>query len=90
MKLKLILSAALVAGVRYHHQPSAAPADMQTVAACVSLGNLLAHDQDQPLSADNADFIAALQLLKLGSGEIELWRRQLGDYGSMIAMMVQV
>jgi putative nucleotidyltransferase with HDIG domain len=84
------LPAPLVEGVRYHHDLSAAPAEMQPVTACVCLGNLLAHSEGQPISAENGEFKAALDKLRLSPNEIENWQNQMSTYESMIAMMTEV
>ena len=80
------LPAPLVAGVRFHHQPSGS-SDWQRLAACVCLGNWLAHSQEQPATASPPDLKAALAILNLVSGEVDRWQSRIREYGSLMEMV---
>jgi len=81
------LPEALVAGVRFHHEPAAAPGDMRRIAACVSLGNILVHSQHRPELLDGPDFQAALALLNLAPDNVSHWQRSLHEYEALIETM---
>ena len=71
------LPPSLTAAVRFHHQPDAAPPEFRRFAACIGLGNRLAHAQERPLEMDNPDFAANLALLGLNSAHTEHWEHEL-------------
>ena len=81
------LPAELVAGVRFHHEPAAAPENMRRIAACVSLGNILEHGQDRPEVLDGPDFKAALELLHLSPDNVSDWQKSLREYEDLIEIM---
>lgn len=81
------LPAALAAGVRFHHEPAAAPPDMRRIAACVCVGNLLIHSQTRPEVLGEPDFKAALELLNLSADNVGDWQKSLREYEDLIEMM---
>ncbi|HEY4417056.1 MAG TPA: HDOD domain-containing protein [Verrucomicrobiae bacterium] len=83
------LPAPLVAGVRYHHRPANAPEDSRHIAACVTLGNYLAHAETQPAVLEDPDFKSTLTLLGLDSGEVEHWQSCLVEFREMIDTMAK-
>ncbi len=79
----------LVAAVRYHHHPSGA-GEAQRLAACVCLGNLLAHREGQPAVAGHLDFSSALTLLNLAAGEMDRWQEHIAEYHSLMEMICRL
>jgi putative nucleotidyltransferase with HDIG domain len=83
------LPAPLVAAVRFHHNPSGA-GESQRLAACVCLGNYLAHTEEQSAATGLPDFKSALALLNLEAGEVDRWRQRIREYRSLMEMMCRM
>ncbi len=83
------LPAPLVAGVRYHHQPGAAPGDTGRIAACVALGNFLAHANERSAVLEDPDFKSALTLLGLDGSEVENWQKSMIKHQQIIDTMTK-
>jgi len=77
----------VVAGVRYHHKPSDAPAETKKIAACVNLGNFLAHAQDKPMVLEDPDFNFVVGMLNLSADKVRECRERLGESKNVIEMM---
>jgi putative nucleotidyltransferase with HDIG domain len=80
------LPALLVDGGRFHHRPAAA-GDAQHIAACVALGNFLAHSQERADVGDSPDCQSTLALLNFTSTDWGRWQEQLLEYRSLVEMM---
>jgi hypothetical protein len=76
----------LAVSVRHHHAPAAA-LGFAPIAACVSLGNQVAHSELHPKIVDSADFKGALELLKLDGSDIKHWQAQFRDSRELIESM---
>jgi putative nucleotidyltransferase with HDIG domain len=74
----------LVAGVRYHHQPAGGTASLRYVAACVCVGDFLAHAQQRPKVLDCDDFRSALSLLGLHITQVGRWQKELRESQNLI------
>ena len=80
------LPAQLVVGVRHHHDPNSAQG-FERIAACVALGNLVTHSQDQPKLAESAEFKAALAQLELSPDHLKRWSERLRDHQGLVSGM---
>jgi putative nucleotidyltransferase with HDIG domain len=83
------LPPSLTAAVRFHHQPAAAPDDMRRFAACVGLGNRLAHIQERPVEIENPDIAVNLAILGLNSAHTEHWEQELAKCRKIIDAMTR-
>jgi len=79
----------LIAGVRFHHQPSGS-GDSQQIAAGVCLGNFLAHSQEQPSAISHPEFKSALALLNLADSEVPRWQDHLIECRELMALMTRL
>ena len=73
----------IIAAVRWHHDPGAAPS-FKSIAACVALGNLLTHSADHSAVTEQDDFKAGLDLLQLSPQLIGRWREKLRGQQDLI------
>jgi HD-like signal output (HDOD) protein len=80
------LPAQLVVGVRHHHDPQSAQG-FERIAACVALGNLVTHSQDQPKLAETAEFKTALEALGLSPDNLKRWSERLRDHQGLVSGM---
>jgi putative nucleotidyltransferase with HDIG domain len=80
------LPAELAISVRYHHDPLAAQ-HLAPIAACVNLGNQIAHSEEHPKILEGVEFKMALDLLKLDAGELERWREKFRASRDLIESM---
>ena len=80
------LPAQLALSVRYHHNPTGA-LGMAPIAACVTLGNLVTHSEQQPKIVETPEFKAALELLKLDGSDVKHWQEQFRDSRELIESM---
>jgi len=80
------LPAQIVAAVRHHHAPVKA-GDFDRIAACVTLGNLLTHNQDSPKILERPEFQEAMDLLNLSKDMLGRWSERLRDHQSLLAGM---
>jgi putative nucleotidyltransferase with HDIG domain len=82
----------LVQSVRFHHQPAAAGPDKK-LAASVCVGNALAHIFEHPaenLAAANQELQDALQLLGIGSRQMELYDEQMQENWAFVNTLIQL
>lgn len=80
----------LVAGVRFHHEPAKAAGDQRRLAACVYLGNFLAHAEEHPEVLDNPDFKLTLAMLSFTDEDVKGWQKSLERSRSVIDSMTRV
>lgn len=80
------LPAQIVFSVRHHHQPKAAQG-FERIAACVCLGNLVSHSQQQPQIVERDEFKAALDLLDLSADNLKRWSERLRDHQGLVSGM---
>jgi len=80
------LPPALVACIRYHHDPQNAP-NFQKIAACVTLADGLSHSVDHPDVAKSPTFIGALAILQLDAGDLKRLQRKFIESSGLIDSM---
>ena len=86
------LPVSLVQSVRFHHQPAAAGADTKT-AAGVCMGNALAHIFEHPsenLAATNMELQHAMELLGIGSRQLEFYDEQMQENWEFVNTLIQL
>jgi putative nucleotidyltransferase with HDIG domain len=76
----------LVYSIRHHHHPADA-GRCDKSAACVAIGNALAHEPLFPDITKDPVFAASMELLKLDSSHLKRWHRQFDDAHDLIAGM---
>jgi putative nucleotidyltransferase with HDIG domain len=76
----------IVLAVRHHHESQFARADGR-VAACVTLGNMLAHSQDRPQVLERAEFKETLGQMELTMDHVKHWGERLRDHQSLVSGM---
>ncbi len=77
--------------VRYHHQPFEA-GDAQTDAACVCIGNVLAHTMDQPLSNEvglETELAKAMDLLGIASQDMNDYSERMKQNWDLVNTLLQ-
>jgi putative nucleotidyltransferase with HDIG domain len=80
----------LVQAVRFHHQPAAAGAAGK-MAAGVCVGNALAHRFEHPaedLGGENPELPGALELLSLGSRNLDLYDEQMQENWEFVNRLI--
>ncbi len=80
------LPAPLVASVRHHHQPESA-GEFKNLAACVAIGNFLAHSLEHPTLPESPEFTAAMARLEFDASHVKHWRQQFAESRDLIAGM---
>jgi putative nucleotidyltransferase with HDIG domain len=75
-----------IAAVRYSHEPEQAQG-FERIAACVALGNLVAHSQDRPQILKQPEFPKLLELLELSPDLLARWNERLRDHQGLISGM---
>jgi len=88
---KWILPEPLVKSVRYHHRPSAANGAKQN-AACICVGNSLAHAADDSAVAakpDDHELVYACELLEIDNDQIILLREQVKETLGLVGTLLQ-
>jgi putative nucleotidyltransferase with HDIG domain len=80
------LPAPTVAAVRYSHAAAEAPG-FARIAACVALGNLVAHSYDQPRVLERADFKQLLDSLGLAKDLLGRWGERYRDHQALVTGM---
>jgi len=81
----------LVESVRYHHQPEAA-GDAKMIAACVCVGNFLAHMNGDPLTSDgkpDANLIYSKALLGLTNEQIASFSDLMGENWDFVKALLR-
>jgi putative nucleotidyltransferase with HDIG domain len=76
----------LIYGVRYHHDPHGAGRN-EKIAACVTVGNIIAHSEDHPKLTDTPEFTTAMSILRLDGSHVKHWQQQFADAHVLIAGM---
>ena len=76
----------LVYSVRYHHNPQDA-GRFEKIAACVAVGNIVAHASENPDLTGGPEFAAAMSMLQLDASQLKHWQRQFADAHALIAGM---
>lgn len=82
----------LVQSVRYHHQPAAAGVAKKT-AACVCVGNALAHIFDRPaenFGDGNAELEQAMSLLGISNRNMEIYDEQMQENWDFVNRLIQL
>jgi putative nucleotidyltransferase with HDIG domain len=74
----------LIYGIRYHHDPQGA-GRYEKIAACVSVGNIIAHGEEHAQLTDSPEFAAAMSILRLDASQLKHWRQQFADAHALIA-----
>ena len=80
------LPQALVACVRHHHHPSGA-GEFQKYAACVAVGNMVAHSPGHPQITGSAEFTGAMAILQFDGSHLKRWQEQFHESRDLIAGM---
>lgn len=80
------LPAGIVEAVRHHHAPGRAGGQARR-AACVSLADLIAHNEESPQITQRQEFTEALGLVGLAPDLLKHWDERLRDHQSMISGM---
>jgi len=83
------LPAQIVIAVRHHHDPKQAQG-LARVAACVTLGDLLAHSEDRPQVLQRPEFQATLDVLGLSKDNLKRWAERLNDHRSLLSSMCRL
>ena len=76
----------LAIAVRHHHEPKAARG-FERITACVTVGNLISHSQENPKVLERDEFQAALELLDLSVDHMKRWAERLRDNQSLVSGM---
>jgi putative nucleotidyltransferase with HDIG domain len=76
----------LIYGVRYHHDPQSA-GRYEKIAACVAVGNIIAHAEEHPKLTDSPEFAVAMSILRLDASDVKHWQQQFADAHALIAGM---
>lgn len=79
----------LIYSVRYHHDPPQA-GHYKCKAACVAIGNAIAHSELRPQSIASGEFKAAMAQLGLIPDDMKKWRKKFDEAGDLIAGMSQL
>lgn len=80
------LPAQIVIAVRQHHEPKPAQG-FDRIAACVQLGNFIAHSEDRPQVLELPEFKEALEMLDLSVDNLKRWSERLRDHQSLLSGM---
>ncbi len=80
------LPAQLIVAVRHHHEPAAAQG-FKPIAACVALGNLISHSDNDRQILERADFKEWLAFLNLTPEQLARWRERLRDHQTLVSGM---
>lgn len=80
------LPAPIVAAVRHHHEPMQ-PSGLDRFAACVAVGNFVAHSQEHPESRQRPELDATLAQLGLSREHVQRWNERLRDHQSLVTGM---
>jgi len=80
------LPTSLTEAVRYHHAPASTPG-LERTAACVALGNLLSHGQDDPEILRGDDFKGSMALLGTTDEHLNRWHERMRDHQALITSM---
>lgn len=75
-----------VAAVRYSHEPEQAH-EFKRIAACVALGNIVAHSQDRPQILEQAEFQRLLDGLMLSKDLLGRWNERFRDHQGLVTGM---
>ena len=76
----------IVVAVRHHHEPQQAQG-MARIAACVTLGNFLAHSEDRPQILERPEFKENLTLLGLSADNLKRWAERMNDHRNLLSSM---
>ena len=76
----------LVACVRHHHQPESA-GEFKKHAACVAVGNALAHSQEYGRALESETYAAGMTILNLDASHLKHWQQQFEESRDLIAGM---
>jgi putative nucleotidyltransferase with HDIG domain len=79
----------IVVAVRHHHEPKQAQG-LARIAACVTLGNFIAHSEDRPQILDRPEFAETLTLLGLSVDNLPRWTERLNDHRSLLSSMCRL
>ena len=79
----------LVNSVRYHHHPQNA-GDHARPAACVAIGNAIAHSELHPKIIEQAPFTSGMEILGLPTDNLKRWQRKFDDSSELINSMSQL
>jgi putative nucleotidyltransferase with HDIG domain len=76
----------IVAAVQHHHDPRKAE-EYNRTAACVSLGNILTHSQDDPQILTRPEFADSLALLDLAKDSTARWNEKMRANQALLSGM---
>lgn len=80
------LPAQMVIAVRHHHAPKQ-PGGFDHIAACVAVGDFLAHSQDRPQMLARPEFTEILTELGLSKDNLKRWAERLRDHQGLLSGM---
>jgi putative nucleotidyltransferase with HDIG domain len=76
----------IVVAVRHHHEPKQA-LGFERIAACVTVGNFIAHSQDRPQILERLEFKETMELLGLSLDLLKRWGERLRDHQGLLSGM---